>query len=108
MTKPWTWHRYGGWSAGKKLSFRDINRSGLGSLLVMSDGEELIEGAACAVNLAHQVTGHVPVGMGPEGIGVDEAGAACVSGLLAGQRDCRSAAGRPCGAVAAGDARPGP
>jgi hypothetical protein len=62
MTKPWTWHRHGGWSAGKKLSSRDINHPGLGSLPVMPDGEEIIEGAGR------------PGGMGPQGIAVDAAG----------------------------------
>src|SRR5581483_10755332 len=40
----------------------------------MRDGESFTEGAACAVNLTHRVLGHVPVGMGPEGIAVDAAG----------------------------------
>jgi hypothetical protein len=55
MAKPWTRHRHAGWSAAKKLSFRDINHSRLGSLPVMPDGEEIIEGAAR------------PGGMGPGG-----------------------------------------
>lgn len=32
------------------------------------------EGAACVIGSAHEVTAHVPVGMGPEGIAIDEAG----------------------------------
>ncbi len=40
----------------------------------MQQREPIVEGAACAVELAHQVTGSVPVGMGPEGVAVDAAG----------------------------------
>ena len=40
----------------------------------MRPGEPVIDGMACAVNLAHEVVREIPVGMGPEGIAVDAAG----------------------------------
>ncbi len=40
----------------------------------MRPGEPVIDGMACAVNLAREVVREIPVGMGPEGIAVDAAG----------------------------------
>ena len=42
----------------------------------MPPGKPVIDGMACAVNLAHEVVRDIPVGMGPEGIAVDAAGRA--------------------------------
>jgi DNA-binding beta-propeller fold protein YncE len=40
----------------------------------MRSEEPIVDGMACAVNLAHGVVRDIPVGTSPEGIAVDAAG----------------------------------